>query len=33
MLFPICAFTLVNVSSVSSGPLTAFIEKIAWGIF
>ena len=34
MLFPICAFTLVNVIfGIFPGPLTAFIEKIAWGIF
>ena len=34
MLIPICTFTLVNVIfGVFPGPLTAFIEKIAWGLF
>lgn len=34
MLLPICTFTLVNVIfGLFPGPLTSFIEKMAWGIF
>ena len=34
MLLPICTFTLVNVIfGIFPGPLTSFIEKMAWGIF
>ena len=34
MLLPICTFTRVNVIfCLFPGPLTSFIEKMAWGIF
>ena len=34
MLLPICTFTLVNaIFGIFPGPLTSFIEKMAWGIF